>query len=79
MTSSINVEVTKLTSDSEMAPTKTYRGIRISLLFNTCPLNLGSKQSWQSIRKSSSNDDFTILTAHSGRGPSITYKVIIIS
>ena len=79
MTSSMNDDVTNLTSESERAPSITCRGIIISRLFNTCPIHLGSKQSWQCVMTSSMNDDVTNLTSESERATSITYIGILIS
>ena len=79
MTSSSNDDVTIMTSDSETAPSRTYIGIIISELCNTCPIHLGSKQSWQCIMTSSTNDEVTIVTSDSERAPSKTYRWIIIS
>ena len=77
MTYSTNDEVTMVTSDSERPPSKNYRGIIISILFNTSPIHYGSKQSWQCIITSSTNEEVTIQTSDSERGPSITYIEII--
>ncbi len=56
-----------MTSDSERAPSRKYKGIRISELFNTCRIHLGSKHSCRSIMTSSTNDAVTVVTSDSER------------
>ena len=79
MTSSTNADVTIRTSDSERAQWITDIGIILAELFNTCPIHLDSKQSWQCIMTSSTKDDVIIVTSDSERAPWKTYRGIIIS